>query len=154
MLATLAVALGSVIQGISGVGGGFIMVPLLAMIDVGLLPGPFIFATLSLSTLMAWRERRYIDFDNTGWLLAAIVPGALLGGWLLTLISIDQLGLVFGSMVLLAVVISASGVHLPLNRTTAACSGLAAGAMGAASAIGAPVIALLYQNESGPRVPP
>jgi uncharacterized membrane protein YfcA len=152
VLAALAIALGAVIQSVSGVGGGFIMVPLLAMIDMQFLPGPFVFATLSLSTLMAWRERAHIDFANTGWLIAAIIPGALLGAWLLTRVAADHLGIVFGCMILLAVAVSALGVHLPLNRVTAGCSGFIAGAMGASSAIGAPVIAVLYQRESGPRV--
>jgi uncharacterized membrane protein YfcA len=40
--ATLVVALGSVVQAISGVGAGFLIVPLLAWIDVGLIPGPVV----------------------------------------------------------------------------------------------------------------
>ena len=40
LLAVLVVVLGSIIQGVSGVGGGFIMVPLLAMINMKYLPGP------------------------------------------------------------------------------------------------------------------
>ena len=152
LLAILAVALGSVIQGISGVGGGFIMVPLLALIDVGLLPGPLIFGSLSISGLMAWRERTHIDFRATPFILVAILPGALLGARLIAQIDRDQLGILFGSMILFAVFISALGVHFPLNRLTASISGLVSGAMGASSGIGAPVIAVLYQRESGPKV--
>lgn len=152
LLSVLAVVLGSIIQGVSGVGGGFIMVPLIAMIDMRLLPGAFIFGTLSLSTLMAWRERTHIDFRNTKVMLLALIPGALGGAFLLSRVSPDQLGLVFGGMILFAVAISALGVHLPLNRLSAAVSGLVAGLMGASSGIGAPVVAILYQRESGPRV--
>jgi uncharacterized membrane protein YfcA len=43
-------------------------------------------------------------------------------------------------------------VQLPLNRVSGVLSGLAAGAMGATVGIGAPVIAILYQRVSGPKV--
>ena len=152
ILASLVIVFGAMIQSVSGVGGGFIMVPLLAMIDMRFLPGPFLFATLALSTLMAWRERGDLDFAGVGWLCAAMVPGAVLGAWLLSRVPADSLGIVFSVAILLAVAISLAGVHLPLNRVTASVSGFVAGAMGATSAIGAPVIAVLYQRESGPRI--
>ncbi|MGI9308927.1 MAG: sulfite exporter TauE/SafE family protein [Gammaproteobacteria bacterium] len=152
MLSTLATALGAVIQGISGVGGGFIMVPLLAMIDVSLLPGPFVFSTIFLSGLMAWRERAHINYKHTAYLMAAIIPGSLLGAWLLAGIPTDSLGILFGGLVLLAVLISLLGVHFPLTPFSGVVSGLAAGAMGATVGIGAPVIAILYQRVSGPAV--
>jgi uncharacterized membrane protein YfcA len=151
-LAVMAVALGSIIQGVSGVGGGFIMVPLLAMINMKYLPGPLIFGSLSISGLMAWRERAHIDFRATHLILLAIIPGALAGAWLVSRIDADHLGIVFGSMILFAVFISALGVHFPLNRITATVSGFVAGTMGASSGIGAPVIAVLYQREAGPMV--
>jgi len=59
--ATLAVIAGSVVQVASGVGGGFIIVPLLAWVDIGLVPAPLLFASLSLSGLMAAREWHAVD---------------------------------------------------------------------------------------------
>jgi len=152
LLAIVVIAAGAVVQGVSGVGGGFIMVPFIAMIDMRLLPGAFIFSTLSLSSTMAWRERSSIDFANTLPMFITMLPGALLGAWLLTRVAPDHLGLIFGAMILLAVVITATGVHLPLNRLSSAMAGLIAGTMAASSAIGAPVVAVLYQRESGPRI--
>jgi uncharacterized membrane protein YfcA len=152
LLAVLAVVLGSMIQGVSGVGGGFIMVPLLAMINMSYLPGPLIFGSLSISGLMAWRERAHIDFRATSFILIATIPGSALGAWLLSRVGHDQLGIVFGSMILFAVLISALGVQFPLTRITALVSGFTAGMMGASSGIGAPVVAVLYQRETGPKV--
>lgn len=152
VLAALAIALGAIVQSISGVGGGFIIVPLLAMINVAYLPGPLVFATLSLSGLMSWRERAHIDTTNVWFIVFATLPGALVGAWVLAGVAPDRLGLVFGGVILLAVIISALGVHLALNRWTGAVAGFVAGAMGASSGIGAPVLAVLYQRESGPRV--
>jgi uncharacterized membrane protein YfcA len=128
------------------------MVPLLALINVSFLPGPLVFGSLSISGVMAWRERSHIDYRNTGFILAAIIPGAIIGAWLLAGISPDQLGLVFGGAILFAVIISLCGIHFPLNRFSGTLSGLLAGAMGASSGIGAPVIAILYQRVAGPMV--
>jgi uncharacterized membrane protein YfcA len=152
VLATLAVAVGAVVQGISGVGGGFITVPLLAMISLSFLPGPLVIGSISISGLMAWRERKHIDLARIRWILAGTVLGATLGAWLVSGISPDRLGLLFGGMILAGVVITALGLHLPLNRVSATLAGMGAGAMGASSGIGAPVLAVLYQRESGPRV--
>jgi uncharacterized membrane protein YfcA len=140
------------VQGVSGVGGGFIMVPLLAMINLSFLPGPLIFGSLSISGVMAWRERSHIDYRNTGFILAAIIPGSIIGAWLLAAIPPDRLGPLFGGVILFAVLISLCGIHFPLNRVNSVGSGLLAGAMGASTGIGAPVIAILYQRVSGPMV--
>lgn len=148
----MATALGAIVQGASGVGGGFISIPLIAVIDYALLPGPQVFASLSISTLMAWRERNHIDYQNTGSLLALMVPGAVVGAWLLSLVSVDRLGVLFGSIILLAVIVSLLGLQLVRNPRNAAVSGFVAGIMGASTGIGAPPIALLYQRASGPMV--
>lgn len=152
LLAVIAVTLASVVQGVSGVGGGFIAVPLLAMIDVRLLPGPLIFGSLAISGVMAWHERAAIDYHNVGPILLATLPGAAVGAWLLTGLDPDRLGLAFGSVILLAAAVTVSGVRLPLNRFSGALAGAAAGAMAAVSGMGAPMLAILYQHESGPRV--
>jgi uncharacterized membrane protein YfcA len=140
------------VQGVSGVGGGFIVVPLLAMINLSFLPAPLVFGSLSISGLMAWREREHIDYRNTGVILAAIVPGSFTGAWLISNLATEQLGLLFGSVIMFAVCISLLGIHLPLNRISATFSGMLAGAMGASTGIGAPIVAILYQRQAGPMV--
>jgi uncharacterized membrane protein YfcA len=144
--------LGSIVQGVSGVGGGFIMMPLLALINVAWLPGPFVFATLSISGVMMWRERSHIDIANTWAVLAAMVPGSLAGAWLLTRVPKDDLGILFGSVIMLAVLISLTGFHVRLNRVSGSICGFFASAMGASTGIGGPVLAVLYQRATGPTV--
>ena len=126
--------------------------PLLGLINVLFLPAPLVFGSLSISGLMAWRERHHIDFRNTNYILAAIIPGSLAGAWLLTSIDPARLGFLFGSVILFAVLISVLGVHFPLNRVNAAVTGMLAGTMGASTGIGGPVIAILYQRAAGPVV--
>lgn len=150
--ATLAVVLGSVVQAASGIGGGFVIVPLLAWIDLSLVPAPMIFASLSLSGLMAFRERHAIDWDHVPVTLIGLIPGSLLGAYILSSVLANDLGIVFGTVILLGILITASGIEFRRTRTTAAISGGLSGAMSTSSGIGAPPLALLYQKETGPRV--
>lgn len=152
LLAAAAIVAGSVVQRVSGVGGGFITVPLVAMIDVSFLPGPLVLATIALSTLMAWREWSHADLRSIPIILAGFVPGSVVGAWILTTVPPAQLGLVFGVAILLAVVISGAGLHPRLNRWTASAAGFVSGAMGTSTAIGGPPLAILYQRRPGPEL--
>ena len=150
--ATLAVIIGSVVQVTSGVGGGFIIVPLLAWVDLGLVPAPLIFASLSLSALMAFRERGAIDWAHIPTTLVGLIPGSLAGAYVLSSVPADSLGVVFGTVILLGILITASGIEVRPTRVSALVSGALSGAMGTSSGIGAPLLALLYQRETGPRI--
>jgi uncharacterized membrane protein YfcA len=81
-----------------------------------------------------------------------IVPGSLAAAWLLSGIPAQSTGILFGVVVLIAVGLAVSGLRIPLNRSSAVAAGAISGAMGTTSGIGAPVLAILYQGESGPRV--
>ena len=150
--ATLAVVVGSIVQVTSGVGGGFIIVPLLAWVDLGLVPAPLIFASLSLSTLMAFRERGAIDWMHVPATLIGLIPGSLAGAYVLSSVPANSLGIVFGTVILLGILITTAGIEIRPTRVTALISGALGGAMGTTSGIGAPLLALLYQRETGPRV--
>jgi uncharacterized membrane protein YfcA len=152
VLATLAVLLGSVVQVASGVGGGFVIVPLLALVDLSLIPAPLIFASLSLSGLMAVRERAAVDWRHIPITLLGLIPGSILGAYVLSSVPRARVGIVFGTVILIGILLTLSGRRVPRTRLTAMVSGALSGAMGTASGIGAPLLALLYQNESGPRV--
>jgi uncharacterized membrane protein YfcA len=152
VFAAAAITFGSVVQTLSGVGGGFIIAPLLALIDLSLLPAPMVMASMSLSGIMSWRERSAIDYQLTPTILAGIIPGAIVGAYVLSQVSVERLGLVFGVVILLGVVITGLGLRVPAHRGSAALAGMTAGAMGSSTGIGAPILALLYQGASGPRV--
>jgi len=150
--ATLAVIAGSVVQVASGVGGGFIIVPLLAWIDLSLVPAPMVFASLSLSGLMAVREWHAVDWQYIPFILGGMVPGVWLGAWMFAAVPLDDLGMVFGGVILLAIAVTASGWPIPLTRVSSILVGALAGAMGTTSGIGAAPLALLLQNQPGDRI--
>jgi len=148
--AALVIGAGSVIQTLTGMGTGFLVVPIIALIDISLLPGPMVLASMSLSGLMTYQGRAHIDYKNVGAILCGIVPGAIIGGLVLEGVSLDKLGIVFGVVILLGVIFAALSLHVPLTRTNGLLAGVMAGAMGASTGIGAPVLAILYQRAGGP----
>ena len=89
------------ISGIFGIGGGFLMTPLL--IFIGITPAvavasvsPQIAASLFTGLFTYW-QRRAIDFTLAGMLLVGGAVGTATGVWLFTLLrSLDQLDLLIG----------------------------------------------------------
>jgi len=152
LAATLAVATGALIQASTGIGAGFIIVPILAWIDVRLVPGPVVLASIALTVLMSVRERAAIDRNHLPTVLFGLIPGALAGAFALSRIPAERLGALFGVMILLALVMSISGLRVVLSRASALVGGIVAGAMGASSGFGAPPLAIIYQHQSGPQI--
>ncbi len=144
-----AITLGAVLQAATGLGAGLVIVPLLGLISLTLIPGPLIFASLALSFLMAWRGRNDIQFFNMKILMAGLVLGMLAGALSLAWIPLGDAGVLFGVLVLLAVAVTAAGRSVRLTPPTLIAAGTLSGFMGTTAAIGAPVLALLYQHEEG-----
>ena len=152
LLCTAGVTLGALLQAATGLGAGLVVVPWLALVSYHLVPGPMIMASLALSTAMAWAGRGAIDRSGLIWLIVGLVFGSTLAALLLVQLSFDHLGVVFGTLLLIAVALS---LHTPAVRPGASGLvgvGLASGVMGTAAGIGAPVLALLYQHRDGPQL--
>ena len=143
-------AAGSILQAATGLGAGLVVVPLLALISLEFVPGPVILAVLALAWLMAWRGRAEIYFTGMPVLLGGLLIGMILGASALSYLPSDRLGVLFGGLILLAVVVSISGARVEHTRAVVSFAGALSGFMGTTSAIGAPVLALLYQHHPGP----
>lgn len=149
LTADLVITLGAVLQASTGLGAGLLVVPLLALINLDLVPGPVIFASLALSGLMTYRGRDDIKRDHLHTVGAGLVAGMLGGMMSLAHLAPSSLGLLFGSLILLAVLLTALGLKVRTTRASSLLTGAVAGFMGMTAAIGAPVLALLYQHEEG-----
>ena len=150
LLANLVVVVGAIIQASTGVGGGFVVVPALAAIDVFLIPGPMILASLPLSIAMALRGRQTLDTAHFPAIAWGLVPGSIAGAWLLTRVPLENAGALFGGVVLIAVGLSVAGLVVPLGRWSCALTGAVAGVCGTSGGNGGVVLALLYQHADGP----
>lgn len=146
---TVVVAAGACIQSAVGFGLGLLAAPLLALVDTDLVPGPLLFVMLPLTVLVARRERGALDFRGIRWALVGRVPGTVAGSLAVASVPEGGLAVLFGSVVLGAVVLSVAGWHVRPTPGALVAAGAASGFMGTATSIGGPPVALVYQRRSG-----
>ncbi len=152
ILISLVVGLAAALQSSIGYGLSLIANPILVLINPSFVPGPVLFAVFFLSIMVVLRERRSVDLNGLSWALVGRVIGALIAAWLLLRITQPTLILLFGLMVLFAVVVSATGIRVPMTRLNLSLAGVLAGIMGTIASIGGPPMAMVYQYEPGDRI--
>lgn len=150
ILATAAVCLGSVMQAVTGLGAGLVIVPFLALISTFLIPGPLVFASLSLSLTMLWFGRNAVDYRYTSYILISVGIGTVIAAAFIAKLPVEKLGIIFGLVILGSVAFSLFAPRFQFNRKGGALAGLTSGLAGTSSGIGAPFLALLYQYHQGP----
>jgi uncharacterized membrane protein YfcA len=153
LLAACAVlTIGSALQGSVGFGSALVAAPILVLIDPSLVPGPLLFCALVLTILMAYRERQAMDVSGLKWGILGRLPGTFAAIVVLTNVPEKEMTLTLGALVLFAVALSASGLHISPTRWTLLSAGALSGFIGTISSTGGPPIALLYQNAPGARL--
>ena len=116
------------------------------------IPGPLLSTGLILTLLLAHRDRHSIDFAEIKWAVAGRLVGVVAATAVVASISTDGLALMLGLLVLLLVGLSLSGLHIEPSRGTLAVAGTVSGFAGTIASVGAPPMALVYQNAKGPRI--
>jgi uncharacterized membrane protein YfcA len=148
----LVVALGALVQGAVGYGMALVAAPLLVLFDPALVPVPLILLTTVHSALAVVRDGRHADWPGIGWAMLGRLPGTGLGVLAVVMLSQRVFSLVVGLCVFACVVLSLLTWRPRPRPSLLLLAGIASGAGGTAASIGGPPIALLYQNEAGPRV--
>jgi uncharacterized protein len=151
LLAFVMVAAGGLLQASLGFGMGLLAAPFLVLIDPAFVPGPALLAALVLTVMVAHRERHALDFRGLKYALAGRIVGTIPAALLISTITPAGFEVVFATMVILAVGLSAIGVTLEPTPGRAAVAGALSGFMSTLSSVGGPPMALLYQNAEGPR---
>jgi len=149
LLASATMGLGAGVQGLIGFGANLIAAPLLVLIDPRFAPGPVNLASALLNILLVLRARRaHLPSDPlVRFGMIGEVPGTILAGVVLSVLAARGLSIAFAALVVLAVLLSVSGLSLARTRHNLAAAGALAGFMGTISGIGGPPIALVYQHE-------
>ena len=140
---------GACLQGAIGFGLGLIGAPLLALIDTDFVPGPVIAIGVPLGAGIIFRERRALDVKTMRWAISGRVVGTVAAATTMLLVSEHALSVLFGVLVLVAIVLSVVGWRVAPTTPTLFTAGTASGFMGTSSGIGGPPIAIVYQRSSG-----
>jgi uncharacterized protein len=151
ILASIVMAAGSALQAAFGMGLALFVVPLLALIDPRLIPGPMLFAAIGLCIAMAHEGRAKIVRRDLGISVVGLLIGTVVGAIALALVAEGNLSRVFGAMILLAVLISVSGATLRSTAPALLAGGTAAGVMGVMVGVHGPPVALVFQNDGPAR---
>ncbi len=141
--------IGSFLQSAVGFGIALFVAPLLVLLNPGFVPGPMLFASLFLAVIMAFRGWRVIDPKILGLAGAGLFVGTALGALGLMVIVADKWPQFFAVIILLAVALSASGVHISVTRRNVVAASIISGVMGTIAGIHGPPMALLYQKQAG-----
>jgi uncharacterized membrane protein YfcA len=147
--ASVAMAFGALVQGAVGFGASLVAAPLLALVDPEFVPGPISVATFVLNIIIIRTARSAAPDREIRWAIMGVVPGTLVAGIMLSLLSTRGLSIAFAILVFVGVGLTASGVSVRKAPSTLFGAGVASGFMGTVSSIGGPPIALLYQRASG-----
>jgi uncharacterized membrane protein YfcA len=149
-LAIVVVAAGSCLQGAVGFGVNLVASPLLLLLDDVFVPVPVIVASILLNLLVRRREGHASVDHRVDVAIWGQVAGAVAASAAVSALPDEELSLVFAGTVLLAVALSASGLHVAPSRPVLVGAGTASGFMGTISGIGGPPMALVYQRVDGP----
>jgi uncharacterized protein len=145
-LVFVAVLVGSTVQAVVGLGVGLVAAPVITLLEPSLMPGVLIALAFVLPIITLVGERADIDWFGLNWALPSRVLGTLVGVWVVATFSADQLGVLIGTIVLLAVLLTWHAVEVPIDRRSLSTAGFIGGVTGTATSIGGPPFALLYQH--------
>ena len=146
-LAAAIVVLAVVVQTTTGMGFGLTAAPLLAMIDTRMVPVPILVLGMVTAIIAASKERQIARFDEAGWGLAGRFAGMIIALGLLVLWpDRSSFALMFSVGILLAIAMSIAGLRFELSRRSLLAMGTLSGLMGTITSVGAPPMALIYQN--------
>lgn len=152
ILANLVVLAGSCLQGVAGYGIGTLAAPLLFLISPAFIPASLTLNAGVLTVLMLVRNRTSLQVREVRYAIGGSLIGSVLAGVTLLMISTQGFELIFGSLILLAVILSVAGLKPRLNPRNSVIAGTVSAFMGTITAVGGPPIAMIYQNEKGPLV--
>lgn len=151
-LCVVAIGLGAWAQGAVGTGLTYVALPILMVVRPEALPATLLLLAIPITGFMAIQERASIDRGHLKILLAGRLGGTVVGTGLLTVVSADLLGMLFGGCLIGAALMNATGPSTRVGKETTLLAGTLSGIMGTTAAIGGPPLALAYRGRSGPEI--
>ncbi|WP_417251393.1 TSUP family transporter [Castellaniella sp.] len=136
----------ALLQGVGGVGFTMFAAPVALMVSPELVPGPLLTLGGMVTFMTALRERHQIAVKPASFALAGRTLGALVAVFALSQLASRTLSLLFAGLILLAVLLSVSGLRLRVSPVSASVAGLVSGIMGTLTSVGSPPLAIIMQH--------
>lgn len=152
LLAFLVVMGGSFLQGIIGYGVALFSAPLLILIDPILVPAPLIIVGGILPLLVLASSYRHIEVRDLAFAWPGGLVGVVIAYGLIRLLPEDTWQVIFGVVIIIAVLLSALSASLQPTRPIIAGASLVTGTMGTITGVGGPPLGLAYKNAQPQRV--
>lgn len=146
VLVNLILLIGACLQGLLGFGLGFFSAPLLFLLAPHYVPGPMILNALLLTLLMSIRNHRSLEWQQTGYALTGGSVGVLAAAILMSSLAVSQYRMLFGALMIIAVLLSVIGAHPKLSPRNNLIAGMLSGFMGTTTSAGGAPMGLLYQH--------
>jgi uncharacterized membrane protein YfcA len=152
VIAFFLTLVGSAIQGNVGIGLAVVAAPILLLVNPAFVPAPMVLAAMLLVILMAVREWRDVIVEDIGLAVLGRTVGTVPAAYAISAFPRSAYELLFAALVLVAAFLSALGWHIRATRWNVLLACVVSGFMSTVSSVGGPPMALLYQNEAGPRI--
>lgn len=143
----IIVLLGAVVQGSTSMGFAITAAPVLMIINPDFVPVPTLLSGFTLSVYLMIRERKSIILKGLGYSIFGRILGAIVAAYVIVIISQTYFSLVFGGLILLAVMLSLIRGQWEINQPKLFIAGFLSGIMGTLASIGSPPMGLLYQYQ-------
>ncbi len=147
LIAMSLIFVGSYVQTAIGFGLAIVAAPLLFSVSPDYVPAPILICAFFISLLNAMKLRSDISIGGLKMALIGRVPGSILGGFILVMVSSDTLSIWLGLLVWFAVAVSLLPYRIEPTPKRMAIAGFFSGLFGTSSSIGGPPMALLLQHQ-------
>ncbi len=147
LIAMSLIFVGSYVQTAIGFGLAIVAAPLLFSVSPDYVPAPILICAFFISLLNAMKLRSDISIGGLKMALIGRVPGSILGGFILVMVSSDTLSIWLGLLVWFAVAVSLLPYRIEPTPKRMAVAGFFSGLFGTSSSIGGPPMALLLQHQ-------
>jgi hypothetical protein len=151
-IALVMAVIGATLQGSIGFGLAVVSAPVLLLINPIWVPGPMLLGAALLVVLIAYRDRRHVVGRDVALGTIGRIVGTLPAAYAISVLPAHDYEILFALLILLGVVLSASGWHIAATPGNVVAAATLSGFTGTVSSVGGPPMALVYQNEKGPRV--
>ncbi len=149
--AVAVIAVASCVQGSIGFGCGLLAIPVFALLDPDLVPGPIFVSNAVLTSSTALRERHDIDWSAVRWGTVGRLPGTVVGSLVLARVTDTSLQVLVAIVILVVVALSVGPLKIPSNAAALVGAGGLSGFGSTSVGIGGPPMALVLRNRTGPQ---